>query len=474
MGSLIQVKSQMRATKPEQVDATASIQAVAYHSGVARFGSIAAEPGAVWLDSGNAALSHANYEIIASNPGQVARVDAVAADGSYAIHDVAARESDIFEHIQKLHCPSQEPACGHLPFYGGVLGYLGYDLNRSLEQLTPQPPSPLTFPVAWLGYYPWALVQDIATEKAWLVADSTASLQRAKKWLENMDRQQPVSTGFQLQGDWLASSNARQYRQSVAKIQQFIHAGDCYQVNLAQHFKASYRGHPWHAYRHLRQQLPAPFSAFINTGLGCLLSHSPERFLSIANQHISTSPIKGTRPRGQTTEADAHYARELLNSAKDRAENLMIVDLLRNDLGRSCVPGSISAEALFTLETYANVHHLVSTVRGELRSDVTALEALRSAFPGGSITGAPKIRAMDIINALEPVSRSAYCGSVFYYSNHGHFDSNIAIRSLIADGSDIHCWGGGGIVADSDPQQEYAESLNKIEILLQALSKMKI
>jgi para-aminobenzoate synthetase component 1 len=464
----------MRATNPEQVDAAASIQAVDYHSGVVRFGSIAADPGAVWLDSGNAGFSHANYEIIASNPSQTARVDAVAADGSYIIHDVAAGRSDIFDQIQKLHCPSKEPALGHLPFYGGVLGYLGYDLNRSLERLTPQPPCPLAFPVAWLGYYPWALVQDIATQKAWLVADSAASLEPAKRWLENMDRQHSVSTEFQLEGDWLASNSALQYSQSVAKIQQFIHAGDCYQVNLAQHFKARYSGHPWNAYRQLRQQLPAPFSAFINTGHGCLLSHSPERFLSIANQHISTSPIKGTRPRGQTTEADAHYARELLNSAKDRAENLMIVDLLRNDLGRSCLPGSITADALFTLESYANVHHLVSTVSGKLRSNVTALEALRSAFPGGSITGAPKIRAMDIINALEPVSRSAYCGSVFYYSNHGHFDSNIAIRSLIADGSDMHCWGGGGIVADSDPQQEYAESLNKIEILLQALSNMTI
>ena len=464
----------MRATNPEQVDAAASIQTVDYHSGTERFGSIAADPGAVWLDSGSSCFSHANFEIIASEPSQIARVDSLAADGSYTIGGVAAERCDIFARIQKLHRPAIAPEMGHLPFYGGVLGYLGYDLNRSLERLIPQPPCPLTFPVAWLGYYSWALVQDIAAQQAWLVADSATSLQLAKKWLEKMDRQQPANIGFQLQGDWLASSNARQYSQSVARIQQFIHAGDCYQVNLAQHFKASYSGHPWHAYRHLRQQLPAPFSAFINTGHGCLLSHSPERFLSIANQHISTSPIKGTRPRGRTTKADTQFARELLNSAKDRAENLMIVDLLRNDLGRSCVPGSITADALFTLESYANVHHLVSTVSGKLRSDVTPLEALRSAFPGGSITGAPKIRAMDIINALEPVSRSAYCGSVFYFSNHGHFDSNIAIRSLIADGSDIHCWGGGGIVADSDPQQEYAESLNKIEILLQALSRMKI
>lgn len=463
----------MRATHSDQTDAVASIQAVDYRRGELRFGNIASEPGAIWLDSGNTGFSGASYEIIACKPSQEARVSSVAIDGRYTTAgDTFSDQTDIFDRIQGLQRSSMAPGSVQLPFYGGVMGYLGYDLNRSLEKLAPQPPSPGPFPAAWLGYYPWALVQDIVEQKAWLVADKPASLELAKDWLGHMDRQQPAHPEFRLQHDWLASSSPREYRQSVAKIKRLIHAGDCYQVNLAQHFKAGYRGHPWTAYRHLRQLLPAPFSAFINTGDGYLLSHSPERFLRIGNQRITTSPIKGTRPRGQSRQADARYASELLHSAKDRAENLMIVDLLRNDLGRSCVPGSISADALFALESYANVHHLVSTISGQLRSDITPLQALRSAFPGGSITGAPKIRAMDIINKLEPVSRSAYCGAVFYYSNHGQFDSNIAIRSLVADGRDIHCWGGGGIVADSDPQQEYDESLNKIEILLRALSTM--
>jgi para-aminobenzoate synthetase component 1 len=462
----------MRAHHHEQAVTAASIQAVSFRDAERRFSRIAADPGAIWLDSGNATFERASYEIIASRPTHSARIETVAADGSYIIEGAGDDRRDIFAHIERIQRPMAPPANVDLPFYGGVLGYLGYDLNRSLERLCPAPPRPGPFPVAWLGYYPWALVQNIARRQAWLVADSPASLQAGRLWLASLDQGSPAEARFRLRSDWTATSSAKQYRQSVARIQRLILAGDCYQVNLAQHFTAAYSGNPWGAYRHLREQLPAPFSAFINTGFGCLLSHSPERFVCIDNRRISTSPIKGTRPRGETAAIDERYARELLHSAKDRAENLMIVDLLRNDLGRSCRPGSIAADKLFALESYANVHHLVSTIHGELRSDVTALGALRSAFPGGSITGAPKIRAMDIINTLEPVSRSAYCGCVFYYSNHGRLDSNIAIRSLMTDGDRVHCWGGGGIVADSNPEQEYEESLNKIAILLRALKRL--
>ena len=187
---------------------------------------------------------------------------------------------------------------------------------------------------------------------------------------------------------------------------------------------------------------------------------------------IVTSPIKGTRPRSPDPAEDRRQARELLASAKDRAENVMIADLLRNDLGKSCMPGSIHADALFELQSHANVHHLVSTISGQLRHGTSAPEAFKRAFPGGSITGAPKHRAMNIINEVEPVARTAYCGSVFYYSNHGRFDSNITIRSLLADHDTIHCWGGGGIVADSIPELEYAEGWTKIRILLDTLSAL--
>ena len=470
--------------------------AVAYRPGELRFDPIATEAGAVWLDSGDASFSRGEFEIIASQPTRQARIVHMEADGSYRLTGAEPGTADVFSLIQQLrHAGSgggsgvNNGADSTLPFAGGVLGYLGYDINRSLERIVAPPPPPAPLPHAWFGYYPWALVQNIQSQQAWLVADSKAALETAQRYLAVMDKgadrgadkgvDQRADKGanpgiaarddFCLQQQWRASSSRQQYLDSVAVIQDFINAGDCYQVNLAQHFEAAYRGQPWHAYRRLRRRLPSPFSAFINTGDGCLLSHSPERFLRIDGRRIDTSPIKGTRARGRSATADAALARELQQSAKDRAENLMIVDLLRNDLGKSCIAGSIVAEALFELESYANVHHLVSTISGRLRAEVSPVEALRNAFPGGSITGVPKIRAMDIINELEPVARSAYCGSVFYYSNHGRLDSNIAIRSLVADGSTMHCWGGGGIVADSVPVKEYEESLTKIEVLLRAL-----
>ncbi len=447
--------------------------AVDYQSGEQRFGAIAAETGAVWLDSGNASFSRGEFEIIAAHPTRQARVDQINADGNYPLHSPEDGAADVFSLIQLWRRADSDNNDSPLPFHGGVLGYLGYDLNQSLERLVAAAPAAGPFPVAWLGYYPWALVQNIRQQRSWLVADSAAALATAQAQLEIMDRGSATADDFRLQQQWCASSSEQQHLDAIAIIQQLIDAGDCYQVNLAQHFQAAYRGHPWHAYRRLRQQLPSPFSAFINTGHGCLLSHSPERFIHVAGAQISTSPIKGTRPRGLSPASDAIMARDLEQSAKDRAENLMIVDLLRNDLGKSCVAGSIAADALFELESYANVHHLVSTVSGRLRADISPIDALRNAFPGGSITGAPKIRAMDIINELEPVARSAYCGSVFYYSNHGRLDSSIAIRSLVADGSNIHCWGGGGIVADSVPEREYAESLAKIEVLLRVLDERR-
>jgi para-aminobenzoate synthetase component 1 len=461
----------MRATSnPSSV--ACCVEPVAYRAGELRFAALATRAGAVWLDSGNGSFSSGQYEILAAEPQRSAKIAQIDAQGNYTIVSEHLCGTDLFALLdawqQAAVLPPGQP---DLPFCGGVLGFIGYELNRSLERLTTPPPAAGPFPIAWIGYYGWALVQDIQARHAWLVADSPLSMATARQFLHTMDAGGDEADNFALTRPWQGSTSREQYLDSVATVQQLINAGDCYQVNLAQHFCATYRGHPWHAYRHLRQALPAPFSAFINTGDGCLLSHSPERFLHIAQGSITTSPIKGTRPRGTSAEQDAQLALELLNSSKDRAENLMIVDLLRNDLGRSCAPGSIKADALFALESFANVHHLVSTISGRLRAGTSPAQALRNAFPGGSITGAPKIRAMDIINQLEPVARSAYCGSVFYASNHGQMDSNIAIRSLVADGELIHCWGGGGIVADSDPLQEYAESLGKIAILLQELEK---
>ena len=443
--------------------------AVEYRSGEQRFAAIAGETGAVWLDSGDGSHARGRYDIIACHPQRSARTELNSAPATSAGNDQIC--TDPFQLMQEWHRPARrtDPP---LPFTGGLVGFLGYDLNQTLEHLSPPRPPANQFPVAWLAYYPWALVQDLQKRSAWLVADSPTALQEAREQLARMDRGPAPSADFQLLAPWQHSMSHADYQERVRTIKDYILAGDCYQVNLARHFMAPYTGDSWHAYRLLRKHLPAPFSAFINTGSGTLLSLSPERFLQIEQGKIGTSPIKGTRPRNPDPTTDRALAAALLASPKDRAENLMIVDLLRNDLGKSCRPGSITVDTLFALETHPNVHHLVSTISGTLRKDITPLDALKNAFPGGSITGAPKIRAMNIIRQLEPVARSAYCGSVFYYSNHGRLDSSITIRSLFADPAYLHCWGGGGIVADSDPAEELAETQAKIDILLTTLGDM--
>jgi para-aminobenzoate synthetase component 1 len=220
----------------------------------------------------------------------------------------------------------------------------------------------------------------------------------------------------------------------------------------------------------LREACPTPFSGFQSLpDQGAVLSLSPERFVHISERRVETRPIKGTRPRGHTPEEDAAHAADLLASPKDRAENLMIVDLLRNDLGRTCRTGSVSVPQLFSLESYPNVHHLVSSVIGTLADDKDALDLIAGSFPGGSITGAPKIRAMQIIDELEPTRRGLYCGSLMYLDVRGEMDSSIAIRSLLVKDGQVCCWGGGGIVADSQWEAEYQESLTKVAVLLRTL-----
>ncbi len=260
------------------------------------------------------------------------------------------------------------------------------------------------------------------------------------------------------------------YGQAFVKVQEHIRQGDVYQINLTQRFEAAGRGDAWTAYRKLRNVSPAPYSAFLDYPFGQILSSSPERFLRLSDGHVDTKPIKGTRPRHIDRRRDEALAEELGNSAKDRAENVMIVDLLRNDLGRTCAPGSIKATKLFDIEHFSNVHHMVSTVEGELMPGRTAVDLLRGCFPGGSITGAPKVRAMQIIEALEPHRRSIYCGAIGYIGYDGNMNTNIAIRTLLNSGGSLYAWAGGGIVADSDEAAEYQECLDKASGLLEVIA----
>jgi para-aminobenzoate synthetase component 1 len=394
------------------------------------------------------------------------------------------------------------------PFQGGAAGYLAYDWGRVLERVPASRHDDLALPDVVLGVYDWVVAWDHATQASWLISTGlpeTAPEARARRAARRAEEVQArlQSTAIRESGDvrpWASSEGtARQivaraasyavegpwnprldlrssftrtaYLGAVARVREYIVAGDIFQANVSQRFDTPLCESPWALYRRLRTCNAAPFAAFLDFPEAVVLSASPERFLRAdVDGHVETRPIKGTRPRGISPEHDAALGQALVESAKDRAENLMIVDLMRNDLSRVCEAGSVRVSELFALEHYATVHHLVSTVVGQLATGVDALDLLRGAFPGGSITGAPKPRAMEIIAELEPSQRGVYCGSIGYWSVTGALDTSIAIRTAVALDGRLYFSAGGGIVADSDPEQEYRETLDKARGVIEALA----
>jgi para-aminobenzoate synthetase component 1 len=357
-----------------------------------------------------------------------------------------------------------------LPFVGGAIGFLSYDFGQQLEQLPDTAIQDITLPTAWFGIFGWALITDHQQKTSWLVHDPTLSKHSASDLMDFFETAtDTASKPFKLTSVFTSNLSQDEYTQRFKRLQSYIQAGDCYQVNFAQRFSAECEGDSFKAFEKIAKKIPTPFSAYFELGQWDILSHSPERFLELDNNTVVTKPIKGTRARGLDPDSDLLLMNELANSTKDKAENLMIVDLLRNDLSRVCAPFSVKVPALFEIESYPNVHHLVSTVQGELADGETATRLLAHSFPGGSITGAPKIRAMEIVDELEPHHRSLYCGSIIYISRHGRMDSSITIRTLVREQNKIYAWGGGGIVSDSNAEEEYQETLTKITPLLKAL-----
>ncbi|MBY7764584.1 aminodeoxychorismate synthase component 1 [Vibrio fluvialis] len=351
-----------------------------------------------------------------------------------------------------------------LPFIGGVLGYFAYDLGRRVERLPSLAEHDLTAPDMAVGLYEWAIVVDHQLKTARVIGQN---IENAESLLADSN-QKPLMP-FALSSPWQSNMTPNSYREKFTQVQEYLLSGDCYQINLAQRFQAHYQGSEWLAYLKLEQFNLAPFSAFIRTEQGAILSVSPERFLQVKDRIIETKPIKGTRPRSDDPVVDAANAAELAQAEKDQAENLMIVDLLRNDIGRVAKPGSVHVPKLFDIESFPAVHHLVSTIRAELDSQYDCADLLRACFPGGSITGAPKVRAMEIIEELEPHRRSAYCGSIGYISRHGRMDTSITIRTLVAQNQQLYAWAGGGVVADSQCEAEYQETLDKLSRILPVL-----
>lgn len=455
-------------------------------SAVSAFEAFKERPHCFFLDSGMDPVRLGRYSFMGSDPFLVLK-----SRGRYVnlsgMGMERASAADPFQELKSL-LPqySLDAGCCPVPFVGGVVGYFGYDLCHLVERLPARAVDDLGLPECYLCFYDAVLAFDHLEGRAYIVSTGFpeqaegARLRRAALRAEELrvlakGCQEPEDSrsapGWsEVQGLRLCSNfSHKAYLAAVEKARQYIAAGDIFQVNLSQRFSAALDMAPYDLYLRLRAASPAPFACYLGFGEMAVAGSSPERFLRLSGDMVETRPIKGTRPRGANTTEDTRLARQLLESAKDRAENIMIVDLERNDLGRVCRYGSVQVTEAAVLESFPNVFHLTSTVVGRLSEGKDRIDLLRAIFPGGSITGAPKVRAMEIIDELEPTRRGIYTGSIGYLSFGGDMDLNIVIRSFIIKGHKAYFQVGGGIVYDSEPEAEYAETLHKAKGLMAAL-----
>jgi para-aminobenzoate synthetase component 1 len=411
---------------------------------------------AVFLDSGDPARSGGRYDILAAAPRAV----------------IAAGEEPFAAARRLMAGEAAGEAGDEWPMSGGAIGYFGYEVGRPAAGLPARKPATVPFmPEVAIGLYGWTVVIDHAEQRAAITSLASVSAAEVAAIRERLlaAREQPPRA-FEVKGATTSSLEREAYLPRAQRVLDYIDAGDCYQTNLTREFRAACSGDPWTFYRHLHDTNPAPMGAYLEYPFGAVLSSSPERFLVVAGRDVLTRPIKGTRRRRADPREDAAAAAALLASAKDRAENVMIVDLLRNDLGKVCETGSVRVPALCELESFATVHHLVSTISGRLAPGHDALGALEACFPGGSITGAPKRRAMEIIEELEPHRREVYCGAIGYLAPGGRMDMNIPIRTTLVAGGEMRFYAGGGIVADSTPEDEFEETETKIAAIRRAIA----
>lgn len=439
------------------------------------FARIAHEEWAVYLDSGKPHGQYGHYDIIVGRPF----ITLVTHNGETVVQQASGgsynTSQDPFDTLKAVMAPFisvDSPTMAlapRWPFHGGAIGYFSYDLARYLEKLPTSAESKEDIPDMCIGIYDWAVLVDHRLKTASLVSYGRDPATEAR-WDDLCklftSPEVPVNADFHVMSEVTSNMDELAYAEKFERVKAYITEGDCYQVNLAQRFSARAAGDGWTAYQQLRRISPAPFMAYMRYPGFEILSGSPERFLQVSGRHVETRPIKGTRPRATSAEEDASNAHALETSPKDRAENLMIVDLLRNDISKTCQVGSVKADRLFALESFANVHHLVSTVSGTLEESKTAIDLLRGCFPGGSITGAPKLRSMEIIEELEPHRRGVYCGAIGYVGFDGNMDTNIAIRTAVYSQGEFRFWAGGGIVADSEMQKEYRETWDKASSML--------
>ena len=419
----------------------------------------------IFLDSCKDTSEFGNYDILSSNP----KTKILASGNNISVIDDNVSTSfydDPRDVLKKYYALNSIDSS--LPFNKGMIGYFGYDAfnykNSSTDEI---------FPDIAVGYYDWAIVVNHSLKETWLTFEVKNNL--IESILENFSNKNinvSKSKNYSF-SNFIQNTSKEKYISDVLKIKNYIKNGDCYQVNYSQSFGSNYNGDPWDIYKDLRKYNPAPYSSFINFDDKYIISSSPERFISISSSIVEAKPIKGTIKRLQDKALDQKQINILKNDEKNIAENLMIVDLLRNDLSKCCVLNSVKVNKIFDIESYTSVHHMVSTVVGKLMPNITSIDILAACFPGGSITGAPKKRSMEIINELEDGKRGIYCGSIGYLDVNNNMDTNICIRTIMLHKNKLFFSAGGGIVHDSDPNDEYYESLEKVSVFIKLFSNDK-
>ncbi len=444
-------------------------------------------PWSVLLDSAGDDLNYNRYDVFSFSPsvrlsfdGVKTTVDTEHALPALTLSDPVKCLRTILNHFKTQQITHKKNSREDgLPFNGGWLGYISYDFGRHLETISDESNDDIELPQVQMGLYLWALITDHKKKTTKLYNFGLDSFHwsqicQAFDFLTNSGSITSEASSlptFDLITNWQSNTSRDDYYQAFARIQEYIHNGDCYQVNYAQQFSARFSGAAYSAYQKLTLVNKAPFSAYLNYDDHQILSVSPERFIESQQGEVLTQPIKGTRPRSSDPQKDQALADELMNSPKDQAENLMIVDLLRNDLSKTADKGSVQVRELFGHYRFESVHHLISTISARLAPEFDIFDLLTTTLPGGSITGAPKIRAMQIIESLESVKRNLYCGIIGYLDFNGNMDTNICIRTLIAKNNHLYCWAGGGIVADSKVETEYQETFDKLARILPILKK---
>ncbi|MGM0369800.1 MAG: aminodeoxychorismate synthase component I [Bacillota bacterium] len=413
------------------------------------------------LDS-NLNNKYGRYSFISANPFEVLKYD----------RESAQPLEELETKLKQYKIDNQTD----LPFIGGAVGYLSYDLCHCIEKLPQQAEEKIKVPDLYMGLYNWVLVVDHRRDEVYFASPDLDCSKEKEIKLEVIDKIEKFSTQVRQSSATtkptkLKSNFSRgSYIKAIEQAKAYIKTGDIYQVNLSQNFWGKIKCSSYQLYQNLREISPAPFAAFLNFSEVDILSNSPERFIKVRDRMVETRPIKGTRPRGVTPEEDQRLQEELLTSEKDKAELLMIVDLERNDLARVSEMGSVEVPQLYQLEEYANVSHLVATVKSKLKENASIVDLIKATFPGGSITGAPKIRAMEIIDQLEPTQRNVYTGAIGYLGFDGQLDLNIAIRTIVKQEDQINFQVGGGITWGSNPAEEYQETLDKAEAIMEAVN----